>query len=258
MWRPDGLTEVSLSNANPLKRFSSHRAGRTECVHDPGRLHEIFPIADPAASLAEVVPAALSCERFLTLLEVRALSGNPTQNMKETDLLRVDPDVAGESATCAEACARSLTWQPLIVTRSLETYTRTYAVDPAKRYLGNGSPSRSLGPRKEEVCRLTEHPDSFDQFLENPILCVAIAFMRKLTDRWIDKVQENMVSATKSSTWPTGGKPSLDSGNRILIENGSSSFKGRQPPGQLRGRRTDVVGIQGLSGQLRLNNSRIP
>ena len=79
---------------------------------------------------------------------------------------------------------------PPIVTRSLETYTKIYAVDPAKLIpLAMEAHFDRLDLVGEEVCRLMDHPDSFDWPLENPILCVAIAFMRKLTDRWVDKVQ---------------------------------------------------------------------
>jgi len=35
-----------------------------------------------------------------------------------------------------------------------------------------------------------QHPDAFEWPLQDPILCVAIAFMRKLTDRWVNKVHE--------------------------------------------------------------------
>jgi hypothetical protein len=47
-----------------------------------------------------------------------------------------------------------------------------------------------------------EDPDLFEWPLEDPLLCVAIAFMRKYADRWTDKVRERL-SLTDDDDEPT-------------------------------------------------------
>lgn len=47
-----------------------------------------------------------------------------------------------------------------------------------------------------------EDPDLFEWPLEDPLLCVAIAFIRKCADRWTDKVRERL-SLTDDDDEPT-------------------------------------------------------
>jgi hypothetical protein len=47
-----------------------------------------------------------------------------------------------------------------------------------------------------------EDPDLFEWPLEDPLLCVAIAFMRKYANRWTDKVRERL-SLTDDNDEPT-------------------------------------------------------
>jgi hypothetical protein len=47
-----------------------------------------------------------------------------------------------------------------------------------------------------------EDPELFEWPLEDPLLCVAIAFMRKYANRWTDKVRERL-SLTDDDDEPT-------------------------------------------------------
>jgi hypothetical protein len=80
---------------------------------------------------------------------------------------------------------------PPEVTETLEAFAKINSVDGAKLIpLAMKAHCGRLDVVGEDVCRLMHHPDSFQWPLEDPILCVAIAFMRKLTNRCAVKVQE--------------------------------------------------------------------
>lgn len=84
---------------------------------------------------------------------------------------------------------------PTEVFESVKAYTKEHSLAGAtliplamKAYID------PVGSRwVERVCRLMEDPESFDWPLEDPLLCVAIAFMRKLANRWANK-HENTAS----------------------------------------------------------------
>jgi hypothetical protein len=82
---------------------------------------------------------------------------------------------------------------PPEVTQTLEEFTQKHLLDPAKLIpLAMKAHSERLDLLGEDVNRLMQDPTSFDWPLEDPILCVTIAFMRKLTNRWTDKVHEKL------------------------------------------------------------------
>jgi hypothetical protein len=82
---------------------------------------------------------------------------------------------------------------PPVVTQTLEEFTQKHFLDPAKLIpLAMKAHSARLDLVGEDVNRLMQDPTSFDWPLEDPILCVTIAFMRKLTNRWTDKMHERL------------------------------------------------------------------
>ncbi len=114
--------------------------------------------------------------------------------MKEPDrpqeFTRILRETFSEMHTQAQIAPLDLKF-PVKVTQSLEAYTKVNDLDSTDLIsLAVKAHMDRLDILGEDVCRLMQHPDSFDWPLENPILCVAIAFMRQLTDRWADKVHE--------------------------------------------------------------------
>ena len=82
---------------------------------------------------------------------------------------------------------------PPEVTQTVEAYTQEHFLNPANLIpLAMKAHIDRLDLVGEEVNRLMRNPASFDWPLEDPILCVTIAFMRKLTNRWTDKVHEKL------------------------------------------------------------------
>lgn len=82
---------------------------------------------------------------------------------------------------------------PPEVTHTLEEFTQKHFLDPAKLIpLAMKAHIDRLDLVGEDVNRLMRDPATFDWPLEDPILCVTIAFMRKLTNRWTDKVHERL------------------------------------------------------------------
>jgi hypothetical protein len=80
---------------------------------------------------------------------------------------------------------------PPEVLKTLQAFTRVHSLDGATLLpLAMKAHFDRMDVVGEDVCRLMQHPDAFEWPLQDPILCVAIAFMRKLTDRWVDKVHE--------------------------------------------------------------------
>jgi hypothetical protein len=52
---------------------------------------------------------------------------------------------------------------------------------------------------------MMEDPDSFEWPVENPLLCVLIAFMRKTTQRWVEKmVKSNGDDKDEPADWWKG------------------------------------------------------
>jgi hypothetical protein len=82
---------------------------------------------------------------------------------------------------------------PPEVTQTLEAYTLDHFLDPANLIpLAMKTHIDRMDLVGGEVNRLMRNPASFDWPLEDPILCVTIAFMRKLTNRWTAKVHEKL------------------------------------------------------------------
>ena len=82
---------------------------------------------------------------------------------------------------------------PPEVTHTLEEFTQKHFLVPAKLIpLAMKAHIDRLDLVGEDVNRLMRDPATFDWPLEDPILCVTIAFMRKLTNRWTDKVHERL------------------------------------------------------------------
>jgi hypothetical protein len=82
---------------------------------------------------------------------------------------------------------------PPEVTQTVEAYTHEHFLNPANLIpLAMKAHVDRMDLVGEEVNRLMRNPAAFDWPLEDPILCVTIAFMRKLTNRWTDKVQEKL------------------------------------------------------------------
>jgi hypothetical protein len=82
---------------------------------------------------------------------------------------------------------------PPEVTQTVEAYTHEHLLNPANLVpLAMKAHVDRMDLIGEEVNRLMRNPAAFDWPLEDPILCVTIAFMRKLTNRWTDKVHEKL------------------------------------------------------------------
>lgn len=82
---------------------------------------------------------------------------------------------------------------PPEVTQSVEAYTHEHLLNPANLIpLAMKAHADRMDLVGEEVNRLMRNPAAFDWPLEDPILCVTIAFMRKLANRWTDKVHEKL------------------------------------------------------------------
>lgn len=82
---------------------------------------------------------------------------------------------------------------PPEVTQTVEAYSHEHLLNPANLIpLAMRSHIDRMDLVGEEVNRLMRNPVAFDWPLEDPILCVTIAFMRKLTHRWTDKVHEKL------------------------------------------------------------------
>jgi hypothetical protein len=66
-----------------------------------------------------------------------------------------------------------------------------------------------------------EDPDLFEWPLEDPLLCVAIAFMRKCANRWTDKVREKL-ALTDDDDQPTDWRKGQADGS--LLKSKSKSY----------------------------------
>ena len=115
-------------------------------------------------------------------------------NMKEFDhpqeLTQILRDTFSELQTEAQIMPLDLRFPPEVL-KTLQTFTRVHSLDGATLLpLAMKAHFDRMDVVGEDVCRLMQHPDAFEWPLQDPILCVAIAFMRKLTDRWVDKVHE--------------------------------------------------------------------
>ena len=92
----------------------------------------------------------------------------------------------------AQIAPLDLRFPPKVI-ESLEAFTQEHFLDPRKLIpLAMKTHIDRMDLVGEEVNRLMRDPSAFDWPLEDPILCVTIAFMRKLTDRWTDKVHEQL------------------------------------------------------------------
>jgi hypothetical protein len=97
-----------------------------------------------------------------------------------------------ELQTEAKIAPLDLKFPPEVI-QTVEAYTQEHLVSPANLIpLAMKAHLDHLDLVGEEVRRLMRNPASFDWPLEDPILCVTIAFMRKLTNRWTDKVHEKL------------------------------------------------------------------
>jgi hypothetical protein len=82
---------------------------------------------------------------------------------------------------------------PSEVTQTIEAYAHDHFLNPSNLIpLAMKAHIDRMDTVGEEVNRLMRDPASFDWPLGDPILCVTIAFMRKLTHRWTDKVHERL------------------------------------------------------------------
>ncbi len=104
-----------------------------------------------------------------------------------TQMLR---ETFSELRTEAQIAPLDLRFPPEVI-QTLQSYAKVNSLDGARLIpLAMEAHINRLDLIGEEIHRLMQHPESFDWPLEDPILCVALAFMRKLTDRWADKVHE--------------------------------------------------------------------
>jgi hypothetical protein len=112
-----------------------------------------------------------------------------------------------------------LTFPPEVIKR-VAAYTKDYSVEPATLIpLAIKAQENQSEKFSEAGERLMEDSDSFTWPLEDPLLCVALAFMLKHACRCAEKVHENRTSATISRMRrPTGGK------RRCRPDKASASF----------------------------------
>jgi hypothetical protein len=106
------------------------------------------------------------------------------------ELTRMLRETFSELRTEAQIAPLDLRFPPEVI-QTLQSYAKVHSLDGARLIpLAMEAHINRLDLIGEEIHRLMQHPESFDWPLEDPILCVALAFMRKLTDRWADKVHE--------------------------------------------------------------------
>jgi hypothetical protein len=80
---------------------------------------------------------------------------------------------------------------PAEVIKRLEIYGKEHSLDPAEMiYLALETQLDHIDAFSEAIFRLMQDPDSFHWPLENPLMCVALAFMQKTSNRWSDKKNE--------------------------------------------------------------------
>lgn len=105
--------------------------------------------------------------------------------------------------------------RPGQVIECIKTYTKEHSLDAANliplamKAIHDSGGSRWI----EEVELLMEDPDLFEWPLEDPLLCVAIAFMRKYANRWTDKVREKL-ALTDDDDQPTDWRKGRDNCGR--------------------------------------------
>jgi hypothetical protein len=80
---------------------------------------------------------------------------------------------------------------PKEVIEAIEAYEKTHSID--RDHLIDEAfeaAKERMDESSETFARMMEDPDSFEWPVENPLLCVLIAFMRKTTQRWVEKMDK--------------------------------------------------------------------
>jgi hypothetical protein len=80
---------------------------------------------------------------------------------------------------------------PAEVIERLEAYRKEHSLDRKELiYVALEAQLDQIDEFSEEIFRLMQDPNSFHWPLADPLLCVALAFMRKTSNRWANKVDE--------------------------------------------------------------------
>ena len=131
---------------------------------------------------------------FAGKLSRRGVISHPPENMKEPgppdDLERTILETFDEMHAEAQVAPIVLTLPPEVI-ESVVAYTNDHSVEPATLIpLAIEALEHQVDEFSEACVRLLEDPDSFAWPLEDPLLCVALAFMLKHACRCAEKVHE--------------------------------------------------------------------
>jgi hypothetical protein len=95
---------------------------------------------------------------------------------------------------------------PKEVIEAIEAYEKTHSID--RDHLIDEAfeaAKERMDESSEKFARMMEDPDSFEWPVENPLLCVLIAFMRKTTQRWVEKMdKKHGVDKNEPADWWKG------------------------------------------------------
>jgi hypothetical protein len=81
---------------------------------------------------------------------------------------------------------------PAEVIKSLEAYGKEHSLDRMELiHIALEAQLDRIDEFSEAIFRLIQDPVAFHWPLENPLLCLALAFMQKTSDRWSDKKDED-------------------------------------------------------------------
>jgi hypothetical protein len=97
---------------------------------------------------------------------------------------------------------------PEEVIEAIEAYEKTHSIDRDDLIAEAFEAAKQrMDESSETFARMMEDPDLFEWPIGNPLLCVLIAFMRKTTQRWVEKMDKRRgVDKDEPADWWKGDK----------------------------------------------------
>jgi hypothetical protein len=95
---------------------------------------------------------------------------------------------------------------PKEVIAAIEAYEKTHSIDRDELIDEAFEAAKErMDESSETFARMMEDPDLFEWPIQNPLLCVVLAFMRKTTQRWVEKMDKKRgVDKEEPADWWKG------------------------------------------------------